>query len=190
MKNQVLQTLRSFRNKIGLLFAIRKNVSVGSNIHVGAGSIIESPNHLSIGNDVYIGKYCTVECDGSIGNSVMIANCVGLIGRYDHDYTAVGLPLRKAPWIGEPDYTGLGKGLKIQIEDDVWIGYGAIVLSGVTIGRGSIIAAGSIVTRDIPPYSIAIGSPATVKGARFSDCDIVEHEKVLYPKSASLKDEI
>ncbi len=48
----------------------------------------------------------------------------------------------------------------IVIEDDVWIGAGAIVLDGVTIGRGSVIGAGAVVADDIPPYSIAVGSPA------------------------------
>ena len=50
----------------------------------------------------------------------------------------------------------------IVIGDYVWIGGGAIILPGVTIGEGSIIGAGSVVSRDIPPYSVAIGSPAKV----------------------------
>jgi virginiamycin A acetyltransferase len=56
----------------------------------------------------------------------------------------------------------------ILIEDDVWIGANSVVLSGVTIGRGSIIGAGSIVTKNIPPYSIAVGNPATVIAQRFN----------------------
>lgn len=50
----------------------------------------------------------------------------------------------------------------IIVEDEVWIGYGATILSGVTIGKGSIIAAGAIVTSDIPPYAIAGGNPARI----------------------------
>ena len=57
-----------------------------------------------------------------------------------------------------------GEGIQgtINIENDVWIGAGCTVLTGVTIGEGSIIGSGSIVTKDIPKYSIAIGSPAKV----------------------------
>jgi galactoside O-acetyltransferase len=50
----------------------------------------------------------------------------------------------------------------IVVEDDVWLGSGAIVLDGVHIGRGSVIGAGAVVTEDLPPYSIAVGSPARV----------------------------
>lgn len=57
----------------------------------------------------------------------------------------------------------------IIIEDDVWIGYGCIVLSGVHIGKGAVIGAGSIVTQNIPPYAIAAGNPAKVIRYRFSE---------------------
>lgn len=67
-----------------------------------------------------------------------------------------------------------------MIEDDVWISYGANVLTGLTIGRGRVITAGSIVTRDIPPYSIAAGVPAKVIGKRFSDqATIALHEAAI-----------
>jgi len=59
----------------------------------------------------------------------------------------------------------------VLIGDDVWIGIGAIILQGIRIGRGSIIGAGAVVTRDIPPYSIAMGTPARVTGSRLHpDC--------------------
>ena len=59
----------------------------------------------------------------------------------------------------------------VLIGDDVWIGTGAIILQGIQIGHGSIIAAGAVVTRDIPPYSIAMGTPARVTGSRLHpDC--------------------
>jgi acetyltransferase-like isoleucine patch superfamily enzyme len=66
------------------------------------------------------------------------------------------------------------------IEDDVWVGYGAIVLSGVRIGRGAIIAAGSVVTRDVEPYSIVAGNPARSVGSRFNAEEVVSHELALY----------
>lgn len=186
MKKFFFMLARVLRNNIAKSFAVRANVHCGHNLHIGPGSVIEAPRHLSIGNDVYIGKYCTIECDGSIGDNVLIANSVGLIGRYDHDYSVIGVPVRKSPWIGDSDYRGPGKDLEIHIEDDVWIGYGAILLTGVRIGRGAIIAAGAVVSRDIPPYGIAVGSPAEVKKYRFTDNQIAEHEKLLMRNGYSL----
>lgn len=57
----------------------------------------------------------------------------------------------------------------LVIENDVWIGVGAIILNGLTVGNGAVIGAGSVVTKDIPPYAIAVGNPARVIGKRFDD---------------------
>ena len=130
----------------------------------------------------YIGKYCTVECDGEIGKDVMLGNNVGLIGRYDHDFRIIGKSIRNAPWIGDPDYIGPGKGLKIIVGDDVWIGYGSVVLSGVSIGRGAIVAAGAVVTKDVNAYAVVAGNPARQVAVRFSPGEIVEHERSLAMK--------
>jgi acetyltransferase-like isoleucine patch superfamily enzyme len=66
-----------------------------------------------------------------------------------------------------------------MIENDVWIGHGAIVLSGVTIGRGSVVAAGSVVASDVDRYSIVAGVPAKEVAKRFSLDDIQRHEELL-----------
>jgi acetyltransferase-like isoleucine patch superfamily enzyme len=68
---------------------------------------------------------------------------------------------------------------EIVIEDDVWIGFGAIILSGVRIGRGSIIAAGAVVLEDVPPYSIFIPVQSHVLKRRFSPEQIELHEQGL-----------
>jgi acetyltransferase-like isoleucine patch superfamily enzyme len=161
------------------LYGLRGKVSLGRNVHVGIGSILDSCYGLSVGNNTYIGKYCTIECDGAIGNDVMLANNVGLIGRYDHDFHTINKSIRDSPWIGDQDYSGPGKGLKIIIGDDVWIGFGAVVLSGVTIGRGAIVAAGSVVTRDVDAYTIVAGNPARPINVRFNPEAIAEHERYL-----------
>ena len=158
-------------------YAVRKNVEVGKNFHIGVLSRLDAPSHLTIGDNVYIGKFCTIECDGEIGHHVMIANNVGLIGRYDHDFKCLGKPIRQAPWVRDKDYSGLGRGLKVIIEDDVWIGFGAIVISGVRIGRGAIVGAGSVVPKDVAPYSIVVGNPARCVGWRFGAEEIAEHER-------------
>jgi len=160
-------------------FAAGQNVQVGQRVHIGLGSTLWAPQHMTIGDDVYIGKFCTIVCDGSIGSGVLIANLVGLVGRSDHDFRTVGVPMRYAPWIGGENYTGRGLELEVRIGDDVWIGHGSVVLTGVTVGRGAIVAAGTVVVEDVPPYSIVRGNPAVVVGERFDSEEIRQHEMLL-----------
>ena len=70
----------------------------------------------------------------------------------------------------------------VVVESDVWIGRCVTLLSGVTIGRGSIIAAGAVVNKDIPPYSVAGGVPAKVIKFKWTIEQILEHESILYPE--------
>ena len=72
------------------------------------------------------------------------------------------------------------------VEDDVWIGHGAIIIAGVKIGKGSVIAVGSIVTKDIVPYSVVGGNPTKINKYRFTQEEIFKHEKILnwFQKSA------
>jgi acetyltransferase-like isoleucine patch superfamily enzyme len=104
--------------------------------------------------------------DGSIGDGVLIADAVGIIGRTDHDHRQMGTMVRRSTWVGD-DPERLST--PVDIGWDVWIGYGAIVLGGVTVGPMSVVAAGSVVTRDVPPNSIVAGNPAKVVGTRFED---------------------
>ncbi len=166
-------------------YSVRANVEIGDGLHVGVGSSVSAPFRLTIGDHVHIGKYCTVEVDGAIGSNTMLANNVGLIGRYDHDHRAIGRAIRQAPWIGDEDYEGGGKGLTIDVGEDVWIGFGAIVLSGSRVGRGAIVAAGAVVVSDVPPYAIVAGQPASQVGVRFSQAEVEEHERQLYGRMAS-----
>lgn len=74
----------------------------------------------------------------------------------------------------------------IIIEEDCWIGTSVIILAGVHVGRGSIIGAGSIVTKDVPPYAIVVGCPAKIIAVKFSISQIIEHEKTIYPEKERL----
>lgn len=163
-----------------LLLIGKHNILFGKTSTFGRGTVFYAPNRMTIGENVYIGKYCSLETDIEIGNDVLIGNNVGLIGKYDHDYSCLGKSIKDSPWIGDENYQFKGKGLKIVIENDVWIGYGSIVVSGVHIGRGAIVAAGSVVLKDVAPYSIVAGNPAREISKRFTDDQIREHEKVLY----------
>lgn len=142
---------------------------------------------LRIGDNFYIGKFSQIECDAEIGDNVIIANRVALIGRYDHHYQQFGTPIRLASSIRDADYSWKGLNDKIKIEDDVWIGYGAIILGGVTIGQGSIVAAGSVVSRDVESYTIYAGIPAKKVRNRFeTESDLQKHLELyntMYKKS-------
>jgi acetyltransferase-like isoleucine patch superfamily enzyme len=159
--------------------SVGEKVELGRGVHIGFGSTLWALDRLTVGDGVYIGRYCTIMCDGSIGAGTLIANNVGLVGRYDHEYRRLGVPMSRAPWIGDQDYRGPGRQLKVEIGEDVWLGYGAIVVSGVRVGRGAIVAAGAVVTDDVEPYAVVAGDSARPVGERFSSEDRVEHERRL-----------
>lgn len=71
----------------------------------------------------------------------------------------------------------------IIINEDCWVGAGCILLPGITIGRGAVIGAGSVVTKDIPPYAVAVGSPARVIASKFTLEEIIVHEKIIYKEA-------
>lgn len=159
--------------------AVSGPVEVGEQVSIGIGSKIWAPQLLVIGSDVYIGRYCTIMVDGRIGCGTMIANNVGIVGRKDHDVSTVGVPVRYAPWIGDDDATRARLSLTTDIGEDVWVGFGAIILSGVSVGRGAVVAAGAVVRNDVEPYAIVAGNPARAVARRFAEADIDVHEKRL-----------
>ena len=71
--------------------------------------------------------------------------------------------------------------LGVFIEDDVWVGTRAVILHGVTIGRGSIVGAGSVVTKSVPPYAVVAGNPARIIKYRWGVEEVLAHEIKLYP---------
>ncbi len=155
---------------------ISGKVKFGKNFHLGVLSYVSSADGLDIGNDVYIGKFCSVQVNGSIGSGVLIANNVGIVGRRDHDMKAIGVPIRLAPWVGNTPALAVHRSNSIVVQDDVWIGFGATVLSGITIGRGAIISAGAVVKDNVDPYAIVSGNPAAKVGDRFDTSEILQHE--------------
>jgi acetyltransferase-like isoleucine patch superfamily enzyme len=103
-----------------------------------------------------------------IGNYCSIAEgAVFLLGGGHPTNTLTTYPF-KVLIARECEYEALSKG-PIVVEDDVWIGCNALILSGVTIGRGAIVGAGTVVSKDIPPYSIVVGNPARVIRNRFDE---------------------
>jgi acetyltransferase-like isoleucine patch superfamily enzyme len=104
----------------------------------------------------------------------MLARDVHFVGN-DHGFEEVGVPMLIAKPKDEM------KRMLTIVESEVWIGQRATIFAGVKIGRGAIVAAGSVVTKDVPAYSIVAGVPAKVIRKRFMSCDDeLEHVTRLY----------
>jgi maltose O-acetyltransferase len=124
---------------------------------IGENSIIEPPFYCSYGQNIHIGDYvflnvlCTIlDCNEvHIGHHVMIGPAVQI-------YTAAHLLQ------AEPRIQGLEVGKPIVIEDNVWLGGGAILLPGVRIGRNAVVGAGAVVARNVPANTVVVGNPARV----------------------------
>lgn len=118
----------------------------------------------------FINKDCTVYPRVTLGNYVLLAPRVAIVGQ-DHRLDTPGLPL---------PFSGRGEPRSTVLQDDCWVGYGAIIMTGVTIGRGAVVAAGSVVTKDVAPYEIVGGVPARKIGERFeNDEQREQHDAML-----------
>ena len=111
-------------------------------------------------NSLYIGNYCS------------IAQNVTFILDGDHYLNHISTYPFKSKII-DGSLEGVSKG-NIIVDDDVWIGYNAIIMSGVHVGQGAVVAAGSVVTKDVPSYAIVAGIPAKVIKYRFDSVIINE----------------
>lgn len=173
----------------GLLIKVRdwylvhvkwRRYSFGKNFHAGRNVVLWAKHTLEIGDNCYIGRNSQIECNVQMGDDVLIANNVAFVGKYDHNYTEVGVAIRHASQVRDHDYTWKELNQITVVEDDVWIGYGSIIMSGVTIGMGAIVAAGSVVTKDVEPFTICGGNPSKKIGHRYNDNNALIKHKKLY----------
>ncbi len=104
-----------------------------------------------IGNRTRIGISCVVIGPVTIGDDVMLAQNIVMSG-LNHPYEDVSIPISKQKVTTK----------EIKVEDEVWIGSNAVITAGVTIGKHSVVAAGSVVTKDVPAYSVVVGNPARI----------------------------
>lgn len=148
----------------------KQGIVLGDNVSIHRNTIIECTGvirelgeGLVIGNNVGIAQNCFIQVRGfvSIGSNVMFGPNVSIFSE-NHGFENTEVPMIKQATIR--------KG--VVIEDDVWLGTQSVILDGVTIGKGSIVAAGAIVNISVPPYSIVAGVPAKIIKSRIISTEI------------------
>lgn len=158
--------LRTVRNRSIIARKRLGDVDATASVHPSA----RVSTDLSAGPYVFIGRDCTIPPLVSIGKYTMLASTVAVVGD-DHCWSDPTLPIQ---------FSGRPTQQHTVIGDDAWLGHGVIVMRGVTIGDGAIVAAGAVVTRDVPDYEIWGGVPARRIRSRFeSDSQREQHEQML-----------
>lgn len=154
----------------------RMDVLPFNQFELGSNSTIEDfatvnngVGDVFIGNNTRIGIGNVVIGPAKIGNDVIFAQNIVMSG-LNHVYEDINTPIHLQPVTTK----------QIIIEDECWLGANVVVTAGVTVGKHSVVAAGAVVTKDIPPYSIAVGNPARV--IKKYDTDKGSWEKVISPK--------
>ncbi len=148
--NRVLTHVPANDLRVGLLRTM--GADLGPNVFLFGGSEFIEPWHLRIEGNCHVGRHCQIDARGGItlGRNVVIAGHSLLITA-DHDIQSPGFEGRLGP---------------IKLGDRVWIASRAVVTRGVTIGEGAVVAAGSVVNRDVEPWTVVGGVPAKPVGRR------------------------
>lgn len=142
----------------------------GHDVYFAGLPFVSRKNRMQFeGRGIYVGQHCHFGADVVFGSRVLVASRVSFVGG-DHRIDQVGVPM---------DATGRDVLRTIRIGNDVWVGHGATVLHGVELGDGCVVAAGSVVTRDVPACAIVGGNPARLIRMRFSPDDIERHRAAL-----------
>ncbi|MBS12953.1 MAG: acetyltransferase [Gemmatimonadetes bacterium] len=129
-----------------------ERISIGSDVHFYRGSYL-SPcgEYIEIGSNTHFAPYCCLYGPLKVGNNCAVA-AHSVFASVGHGYARTDIPM--------VDQKVLKK--EIVLEGDVWVGANAVITQGVTVGHSSIVGAGAVVTRDVPPYSVVGGVPAKV----------------------------
>lgn len=141
-------------------------ITVGENSRVeGELFVFAHGGRISIGDWCFVGPGSRIwsSCELTIGNRVLISHNCNVMDSLTHplDANERHAQFKAIFTSGHPTKITLGE-QAVHIGDDVWLGAGATVLRGVQVGRGAVIGAGSVVTHDVPPYTVVAGNPARV----------------------------
>lgn len=158
---RLYQVLRMARNRATIARKRLHGVPATASVH--PSSVVAAD--LVTGAYAYVGRNCTIPPLVTIGQYAMLAPDVAIVGD-DHNWSEPGVPIQFA---GRPPQQ------RTTIGDDVWVGHGAILLRGVTIGAGAIVAAGAVVTKNVPAFEIWAGTPARKIRDRFETAAAQEH---------------
>ncbi len=150
----------SLGKKVRCFWAKRIAGSFGKNVNIERGAVFGPL--LEIGDNSGVGINCELYGPVKIGKNVMMGPEV-IIYTSGHRHDRTDIPMIEQ---------GNDETKPVTIGDDVWIGRRVIILPGVTIGDGCVIGAGAVVTKDIPPYSVACGVPARVVKSRLSKANV------------------
>lgn len=161
------------------IFMKKRMISCGKNVTLKpSSSVYWGLENLKLGDNVSIPRFAHIFCTDApltIGNNVIFGPAPTIVTG-DHRIDVIGTPIFSSfNKLAENDSP-------VIIEDDVWGGAHVTILKGVIIGRGSVLAAGSVVNKSTPPYTISGGVPAKTIKFRFTIDEILEHERILYPK--------
>lgn len=149
-------------------------VSVKDNLIIKEGGCLEPGTLiLNVNAKFIVGRY-----SGAGPNlTVITGNHMSVVGKYLMQVTEADK--KELDPDGKQDQD-------VVLEDDVWLGANVVLLNGVRICRGAVVAAGTVIRSKIPPYAIVAGNPAKVVGFRFTPEQVLEHENQLYPEDARL----
>lgn len=138
-------------------FRSRRNIFLSRFVQIRRGVVLQASTDgaITIGARTQISPYTTIFGRVEIGSAVLIAPHV-MIAAGNHNFSRIDVPIM--------DQGNTAKG--IRIEDDVWIGANSVILDGVTIRHGAIVAAGTVVTNDVETFSVVAGVPAQKKRVR------------------------
>jgi len=143
-----------FGGAVRAYIAKRFLLKTGRSISIGYGARIHKDTEL--GENSGIGRNCEIQKNVKIGSNVMMGPDVYILTQ-NHVTSRTDIPMNRQ---------GFRPEIPVIIEDDCWIGARTIILPGVTIGRGSVIGAGSVVTKSVPPLVVAAGNPCIIRACR------------------------
>jgi acetyltransferase-like isoleucine patch superfamily enzyme len=183
MENMAPNLINKIRNRLSNYYNKTRFKYYGDNAVILKPCMITNPKYIEIGEGVFIREYARIEAVDAyrgkkfnpvitikkgthieqffhvgacecveIGENVLIAGRV-YISDHNHEFRSIDKPIL------EQD---IELGGKVVIEDNAWLGEGCVVLPGVTIGKGSVIGSNAVVTKNVPPFSVAVGIPARV----------------------------
>jgi acetyltransferase-like isoleucine patch superfamily enzyme len=161
--NRIIIHKTSFLNSFSSILKDNCLIRIGEQSHVSGKLIFDKENaSITIGNRVFMNGTLIAAQRIELGDDILIAWGVTIV---DHDSHSSSFSKRSEDVIrwkkGSKDWTHV-KISPVKICNKVWIGFNSIILNGVTIGEGAVVGAGSVVTKDVPPWTIVAGNPARI----------------------------